>query len=178
MGHLRQNCGRSPRMMTLLRVLRWLETSGFNQDWLAYNKMINREGLGEEIGALVGTASAIRLICGICYQGCARIWCRLGGERGIIAWDLCHYIALCRWGCLAGLLGEKEAYQLILPVAARLQKTYGSWNQLGDEYLIGRNFSTEGVWKEDEEGYKEVDLFLFTCKSSPWVYLPWATKLE
>ena len=160
----------------LLKVLRWLETSGFNQDWLAYTKMTNREGLGEEIGSLVGAISNktdMEHRLKVVHEYGASL-----GDRGILAWDLCHYIALCRWGCLVGLLGEKEAYQLIMPAAARLQKTYGSWNQMGDEYLIGRKFCTVGDGKEDEESYNEVDLFLFTCKSSPWVYLPWATKLE
>jgi hypothetical protein len=47
------------------------------------------------------------------------------GQKGILAWDLVRFIALCRWGNLAGYLSETEAWDLIMPAALRLQMTLG-----------------------------------------------------
>jgi hypothetical protein len=39
------------------------------------------------------------------------------GTKGILAWDLVRYIAVCRWGYLAGYLTETEAWDHIMPAA-------------------------------------------------------------
>jgi hypothetical protein len=49
---------------------------------------------------------------------------------------------------------------------------------MGEEYLIGRKFWDEESWKEDNDRYIEINKYLLSCKSSPWVYLPWNTKLK
>jgi len=100
------------------------------------------------------------------------------GERGILAWDLCRYICLVRWGLMLDFISEKEAIDLIMPVARRLQSTYGSWKQMGEEYLIGRRFWNEKRWKEGEAEYDTIYKTLLTEKNSPWVTIPWNTDLD
>jgi hypothetical protein len=56
------------------------------------------------------------------------------------AWDLVRYIALCRWGHLAGVLSEAEAWDQITPAAVRLQQTFVSWQDLHGGFLIGREY--------------------------------------
>ncbi|CAN5309894.1 hypothetical protein BH11CYA1_BH11CYA1_50560 [soil metagenome] len=100
------------------------------------------------------------------------------GERGINAWDLCRYISLVRWGYLLGFVNENEAYDLIMPVAIKIQKQYSSWKQMNDEYLIGRKFWAFSQWKRDEAKSNRVTKCLLSVKTSPWVALPWKTKLD
>ncbi len=100
------------------------------------------------------------------------------GERGILAWDLCRYICLVRWGLLLGYVDEQEANSLLIPVARRLQSNYGSWKQMGEEYLIGRKFWNEETWKEGKVEYSRICKLLSTEKNSPWVKIPWDSDLS
>ena len=99
------------------------------------------------------------------------------GPKSIIGWDYGRYICLCRWGYMAGYLTEEQAWVEIIPVAKMLQKTFDSWEDLGRNYLIGRQFwSYENTQKE---GYFYEDAFqrLIDMKSSPWVKYPWDMDL-
>lgn len=100
------------------------------------------------------------------------------GDRGLNAWDLCRYINLVRRGYLLGFVSEKEAYDLIMPVAAKIQKQNSSWEQMNREYLIGRKFWDFSQWETREAKSNRVTKRLLTLKTSPWVYLPWNTKLD
>ena len=100
------------------------------------------------------------------------------GDRGLCAWDLCRYINLVRWGYLIGFVSEKEAYSLMMPVAIKIQKKYSSWEQMNEEYLIGRRFWSYKEWKDDIARTNRITKLLLTQKTSPWVTLPWKTKLD
>jgi Protein of unknown function (DUF1266) len=41
---------------------------------------------------------------------------------------------------LCGYLAEDEAWEKIMPAAAKLHATFSSWKELGENYLIGREF--------------------------------------
>jgi hypothetical protein len=99
------------------------------------------------------------------------------GTKSLLGWDLTRYIALCRWGYLVGYLDEAEAWKLIMPAAQRLQGTFASWDDLGENYLIGRHF-----WSPDENrqnGHLHRDTFrrLLGSPDSPWNRYPWNTRL-
>lgn len=99
------------------------------------------------------------------------------GPKSLLGWDLTRYIALCRWGYLVGYLDEAEAWRLIIPAAQRLQGTFASWDDLGENYLIGRHF-----WSPDENrqnGHLHRDMFrrLLESPDSPWNRFPWNTRL-
>lgn len=100
------------------------------------------------------------------------------GSRGLKAWDLCRYICLCRWGYRVGWLSEAEAYSRMMPVARELQRTYSSWQQLGEEYLVGRCFWSREQYLEDKDDSEEILKDLLTSPDSPWVTLPWNTELK
>lgn len=99
------------------------------------------------------------------------------GRKSLIGWDYSRYVALCSWGTLVGYMKEDEAWQRIMPVARLLQRTFDSWEDLGENYLIGRQFwsyeQTMRKGKEFEDGFKK----LLTDPSSPWVRYPWRTDL-
>ncbi|MDZ4837006.1 MAG: DUF1266 domain-containing protein [Candidatus Melainabacteria bacterium] len=62
------------------------------------------------------------------------------GDRGLRVWDLCRVIYLCRWGYRCGYLTKDEAFALMMPIAAQVQKLCGGWKQVVDEYFIGKRF--------------------------------------
>lgn len=97
--------------------------------------------------------------------------------RGMSGWDYARFISLCRWGHTAGHLGEDEAWELIMPVARVLQKRFGSWEDLGRNYLMGREFWSYKQTKET--GYKCEDAYhrLLDMRSSPWNKYPWDMDL-
>jgi hypothetical protein len=99
------------------------------------------------------------------------------GTKSLLGWDLSRYIALCRWGYLVGYLSEAEAWALIMPAAQRLQHTFASWKDLGENYLIGRQFWSPDESRENGHLYQEAYRRLLGSPESPWNRYPWSTKL-
>jgi hypothetical protein len=98
------------------------------------------------------------------------------GPKSLLGWDYSRYICLCRWGYMAGYLTEQEAWDRIMPVAKLLQKTFDSWQDLGQNYLIGRQF-----WSYDDKDRnitEEAYMRLNDMSSSPWNKLPWDLDLS
>jgi hypothetical protein len=98
------------------------------------------------------------------------------GSKGILGWDYCRLICLCRWGYEVGYLRENEAWGIIIPVARELQETFESWEDLGRNYLIGIEY-----WGGDkdsavmcEDAYQR----LLDMPSSPWNKYPWEMELN
>ena len=100
------------------------------------------------------------------------------GKKGLLGWDYSRYICLCRWGYSVGLISEEEAWERIIPVARMLQKAFDSWEDLGRNYLIGRNFWS--YQKTQENGQLYVDAFqrLLDMQSSPWNQYSWNMDLK
>ena len=97
--------------------------------------------------------------------------------RGISGWDYARFISLCRWGYMVGHLSEDEAWELIMPAARILQRRFESWEDLGRNYLIGRQFWS--YKRTAEEGYKYEDAYrrLSEMRGSPWNKYPWDMDL-
>jgi tetratricopeptide (TPR) repeat protein len=100
------------------------------------------------------------------------------GERGLSAWDLSRYICLCRWGYQCGYITEDEAWQLIMPVAAKIQATCKGWNYLGTEYLIGRRFWSNSQYLKSEKSYSWLKHRLLHSPDSTWVQFAWNIPLN
>lgn len=98
--------------------------------------------------------------------------------KGIYGWDYIRYIGLCRWGALAGYLSDDEAWQKIMPAARKLQKHFGSWSELGRNYLIGRRFWSRAQTVEDGLQLNRIYEWLLKEPTSPWVTVPWNTDLR
>jgi hypothetical protein len=99
------------------------------------------------------------------------------GDKSILTWDYGRLIFLCRWGYMCGYITEEEAWTIIIEIARMLQKQFDSWEDLGQNYIIGRQF-----WFYEEmqkEGYKFEDAFqrLVDMPSSPWNMYPWDMDL-
>jgi hypothetical protein len=99
------------------------------------------------------------------------------GKKGLLGWDYCRFIALCRWGVLCNYLSEDEAWRKIMPVARKLQSKFSSWSDLGKNYLIGREFWSGEETAQNGVIYQKNYEKLLSDKSSPWVTIPWNTNL-
>jgi hypothetical protein len=88
----------------------------------------------------------------------------------ILAWDLCRLVSVARFGVGAEYITEDEAWKWILDAAQRLQSAFGSWHELGENYIVGRNFlgfpgsAAETVYKS---------LIDRNNTASPWNKIPW-----
>jgi ankyrin repeat protein len=92
-----------------------------------------------------------------------------------LAYDLCHYVRLVCVGTAAGYLNEDEAWPLLVPAAQKAQQNFGSWNELGANFLDGR----EIVTKERSPVMEACVQLLSNPKdpNSPWTECPWDTDL-
>ena len=100
------------------------------------------------------------------------------GSRGILAWDLIRYIALCRWGYLAGYMSDAEAWNLILPAALRLQQTFDSWQDLESNFLIGREYWSADEVQRTGDQFRAIYDRLAADPQSPWNLNQWNQNLE
>lgn len=99
------------------------------------------------------------------------------GRPGILAWDLVRYIAVCRWGYMAGYLSEREAWEYIMPAARRLQETFSSWQDLQKDYLIGREFWSAEPTDVNGGRFRIIFHLLLQDPNSPWNVNPWTMNL-
>jgi hypothetical protein len=97
------------------------------------------------------------------------------GEHGLLAWDYGRLINVARWSYSAGYITEQEAWEYITYAGPRIQQSFSSWDEYGDEYLLGRTF-----WQRSNShpnAYTSIN-WLKTYSSSPWKTLRWDMKLE
>jgi hypothetical protein len=158
----------------LLDMLVWIDEGGHRKHWEEMATYIS--GLsGSELSDFVAKASTnaeLKHEIEMVQQ-----YAPTFGKKSLLGWDYARYISLCRLGYLCGYITEKEAWDHIMPVAAMLQKTFTSWTDLGQNYLIGREFwsyqqtlSNGGIIREDYQ-------WLTTSSSSPWMTNSWNLDL-
>jgi len=95
------------------------------------------------------------------------------GPKSLIGWDFSRYISVCRWGYAAGYLTESEAWTRIIPAARIIRHTFGSWRELGENYLIGRQFWSPEEHVRTGHRYRQAFDRLLADRNSPWNRVPW-----
>ena len=100
------------------------------------------------------------------------------GAKGLVGWDRARYISLCRWGYEAGFMDEEEAWEKIMPAAAIIQSTFSSWQDLGENYLIGREFWSYAKTLENGKLMWAAYDRLMANPESPWNRIPWDLNLQ
>ncbi|MGH4028156.1 DUF1266 domain-containing protein [Actinomycetota bacterium Odt1-20B] len=110
---------------------------------------------------------------------------RLGVEP--LAWDAGLYVDISRRGFACGMLTEADTWTALKNIVPAVVRTYASWQEYADHYLLGRM-----VWREDlqsrrskGEGEKDLpapqaasdahlkELLDPANRSSPWNQVPW-----
>jgi hypothetical protein len=158
----------------LLDTLRWLQFEGhrayFDELGRQVDAMNEAQFIATEAG-LAGDPQQLHRVQLVRQNHLAL------GQPGILAWDLVRYIALCRWGYVAGYLSSTEAWDYIMPAARRLQETFGSWQALQNNYMIGREFWSLQQTQENGERYRVISDRFLQDPNSPWNVNPWRMDL-
>lgn len=159
----------------LFENLQWIKRGGHRrkfEGWGTYLKTLNPQQYEQALKASENNPNELQKI------KITKEYYQKLGPKSLSGWDYSRYICLCRWGYMADYLSEEEAWELIMPVAEMLQKTFDSWEDLGQNYIIGRQF-----WSYEEtqrNGYLYEDAYqrLLDMPSSPWNKYPWNMNLS
>lgn len=100
------------------------------------------------------------------------------GNRSIAAWDYGRYASLCGSGYLIGYLTEDEVWRRLMPVARQMQTMFGSWEEFGNNYLVGREFWSLAETNNNGNQMRQTYRALLSNPQSPWVKIPWNLDLE
>lgn len=159
----------------LLRNLENLGARGHRADfddlgtYLAWLDEAGRQEFMDEIAGDAETGNQVRVV----MENYERL-----GPKSLLGWDFSRYICLCRWGYYIGYLSEEEAWTLIMPVAAMLQQVFTSWEDLGENYLIGREFWSLDETQRSGPRYRAVYKKLLDDPDSPWRTNAWEMDLN
>ncbi|MEA5115406.1 MAG: DUF1266 domain-containing protein [Geobacteraceae bacterium] len=93
-------------------------------------------------------------------------------HKSILAWDYCRLVSVARFGAAAKFQADDEAWQWIMDAAATLKYAFSSWQEMADNYLVGREFAAI------DHGSSEVNISVKKLldrnnPSSPWNTIPW-----
>lgn len=105
-------------------------------------------------------------------------------DRGIrsvdfLAWDFVRLAMIVRAGATAGYLSESEAADVLVMISEDLREHYGSWEELGESFRLGRWYwNSQGG--ENEAQMDAHDLSrqeILTSLASPWARVAWDMPL-
>ncbi|NPV90795.1 MAG: DUF1266 domain-containing protein [Firmicutes bacterium] len=99
------------------------------------------------------------------------------GAPGIAAWDSCRGINVVGECYYVGYLTADEAWEYNMSFARELQKSYGSWEEMCDSYMIGYEYWSGGKLDGGDERRESV-VRLKNYPVSPWKRIPWNLSLE
>ena len=159
----------------LIETLAWLQDEGHRKDFVDTGEMLFSL-TPEEVATCVARAQEDEEL--LHQFELVRDYYPRIGDRGLLAWDLGRYIALCRWGYFVGYFSEDEAWARILPAARILRHQFSSWGQMADDYLMGREYWSYSVTKANGAQYRQIVTKLLRDPASPWSTCPWNTDME
>jgi hypothetical protein len=101
-----------------------------------------------------------------------------------LAWDAALYVDIARLGFGCGMVTEAEAWTALKNIVPSVVRTYTSWQEYADHYLLGRK-----VWRDGLDGTQDAafpapqsaaDAHLSALldpanRTSPWNLAPWNT---
>jgi hypothetical protein len=156
----------------LLKMLVWLASEGHRKDFndvCAFDlQMSARLGPQGWVEDLVDDQALLKSIH-FSRRHRARV-----GTRSLLAWDMARLITLAGWGYFLQWISEGEAWSYILAAAQAVQRSYGSWEELGQHQLLGREY-----WANDwVTSHARAFRSLLDDPASPWRVLHWHTDLR
>jgi len=157
---------------SLLAKLKLVEDSGYRKDFenqAAALRLVDDAGFQKQVSAERDPER--RRMLSLMRSASQRY-----DKKSMLGYDMCNYIALCRWGYLVGYLDETEAWDLIMPKAQLLQKTFDSFEEIGENYDVGIQLSIP-----DKTLRTDTQTAFDTLRkdiSSPWRKYLWNQKLD
>jgi ankyrin repeat protein len=96
-------------------------------------------------------------------------------ERSGLAWDLCRAANLVSNAFSAHYINEQEAWERLMEIARLAQSHFGSWREMSDNFLDGRE-----IWADQRDArFEACAQLLLNPKdpNSPWNQNSWKTEL-
>jgi hypothetical protein len=155
---------------SLREMVQWLTNAGHSAEFIqVYNMLsdLNEEQYAALLQLQANPTARNRMEIVWAYRNEA--------DRALKSWDLGRMINIVRAGYGAGYIDEAEAWQHIMDAARRLQPIFGSWKELSDNYMLGREFW--GVQTGTDDVLMERATWLLIDPASPWQKLAWNTPL-
>ena len=100
------------------------------------------------------------------------------GAKSLLAFDLGRFVMLCRAAYEANFMTENQVWNTIYPQAIVLQRTFSSWQEVGDNYILGTAFVSADEYDKDQTRLEGALNRLMTSPQSPWVQIPWNLNLQ
>jgi ankyrin repeat protein len=99
-------------------------------------------------------------------------------KKLLLGWDLGRIIFLARECYQAKYIDEKEAWDIILPVARELAGVFDDWEDFGTNYILGRMFwqSLVNDYTEIQRDSVEIFYTLTYPEIGPWSTISWYHK--
>ncbi|MGW5637477.1 DUF1266 domain-containing protein [Streptomyces sp. NPDC003832] len=99
-----------------------------------------------------------------------------------LAWDAALYVDISRRGFACGLLDEGDTWTALKNIVPSVVRTYASWREYADHYLLGRRVWQDGLRATADADFPapqaEADAHLRALldpdnRTSPWNQAPW-----
>ena len=163
----------------LLEILHWLSEEGHRAEYEALAAVLaEAHPIGDPLDLLSQEALAAM---GPDEREVFRKQAAFIGEHGrkhpsILAWDLCRLVSVARFGAAAGYLSETEAWKWILDAARELNAAFGSWRELGANYMAGRRYWAQEGNAEASTAFERTYAALVDERNeaSPWNRISWS----
>lgn len=157
----------------LFNVLSWLESGGERQEFsvLGARATTLSDADLKKVLSRMGSEGANAVML-------ARKYYPRYQNQSVAGFDYARYINLCRWGVTAGYMTPDEAWPRIMTAARALQQNFGSWTDMGKNYLVGREFWSLKQTRIDGARMRATYEWLISTPSSPWRRIPWDLPLQ
>ncbi len=158
----------------LFKTLKWIEEGGHRKEFDNIYTLVSRlpkseiEIVTQKVASNPEISNKLRIV--LKYHNEL-------GSKSVAGWDFVRYISLCGWGYVAGYITEEEAWKIIMPAAQLIQRTFSSWGDLGENYLIGREFWSQKQTVQRGQRMRECYRQLLLDPASPWFSIPWSISL-
>jgi hypothetical protein len=94
-----------------------------------------------------------------------------------LVWDYGRAMMLYRWGHMLDWIPAEDCWRAMLPIAAEIQRHYGSWREMGAAYLDGRQLWAGGA-ADHHADFTTAFEAMASSPRSPWNVADWYLPLH
>jgi ankyrin repeat protein len=152
----------------------WLQTEGQSKDFMETHKLLSNldnSAYAKLVNEQMQTGDKMM----VAQMDVVRRHGAKTGFKGLTAWDQGRLIYVTRLSCTAKYLSTEECLSYIMTAAQTLQKTYTSWHEMAEHYMLGHKFWSPQV---NDTYLKDTVRWLEEDRASPWQKLSWKTDLN
>lgn len=157
------------------KVLKWLKEDGHTQVYKSIDAQFSDEKF-KELQEMVKVDEGVPFLYKFLVNNRNKL-----KDKGLIAWDYCRIVQITGWSYVAGYITIEEAYDISMDAARVVQKTYSSWEEMAEHYMMGYEFWSQQDRNDEstKASYRNfINQQLLENESSPYRTLPWNLSLD